>query len=194
MTAEQLRALGARYLGELTGRAPAALRVTDKMPSNFIFAGLIHLALPNATIVHVARDPIDTCLSCFSRQFTEGQGHTYDLAELGRYYARYRALMAHWRQVLPPGRILDVQYEDVVGDLEGAARRIVAHCGLGWDARCLDFHRTERTVRTASAAQVRRPIYRDSVARARRYAPFLGPLIAELTPASEEGAPCGRAL
>ena len=98
-----------------------------------MFAGLIHLALPNAQIIHTVRDPVDTCLSCFSKLFNEGQNHTYDLAELGRYYRHYQALMAHWHRVLPPGRILDVRYEDVVADLEGQARRIIAHCGLNWD-------------------------------------------------------------
>ena len=116
-------------------------RVTDKMPSNYYFAGLIHLALPNAKIIHAMRDPVDTCVSCFSKLFSAEQNHTYDLGELGRYYRRYERLMAHWRRVLPAGRILDVRYEDVVGDLESQARRIIAHCGLPWDDRCLSFHR-----------------------------------------------------
>ena len=180
MENDDFRALGRFYLAALKQHAPDAARITDKMPSNFIFAGLIHLALPDAVIIHTVRDPLDTCLSCFSKQFTEAQAHTYDLAELGRYFGRYRALMAHWRRVLPPGRVLDVHYEDVVDDVEGAARRILAHCGLDWDARCLDFHRTERSVQTASAAQVRKPIYRDAIARWRRYERFLGPLMAEL--------------
>jgi hypothetical protein len=98
----------------------------------------------------------------------------------GRYYRHYRALMAQWPRVLPPGRILDVRYEDVVADLEGSARRVVAHCGLPWDARCLDFHRNGRAVRSASAAQVRRPIYGHAVARWRKYERFLAPLLAEL--------------
>src|SRR5262249_10300359 len=116
---------------------PGAIRTTDKLPQNFIFAGLIHLALPNAAIIHTIRDPIDTCLSCFSIMFTEKQDFTYDLAELGRYYRNYQSLMAHWHHVLPPGRVLDVRYEDVVADLEGQARRIVAHCGLDWAPQCL---------------------------------------------------------
>jgi Sulfotransferase family len=161
-------------------RAPGAARITDKMPANFLFAGLIHLALPNATIIHAVRDPIDTCVSCFSVHFTKGQKHTYDLAELGRYYRHYQALMAHWHDVLPPGRIVDVQYEELVGDLEGVARRIIGHCGLAWDPRCLDFHRTVRSVRTASATQVRQSIYTTSIGRWRRYEKFLGPLLAEL--------------
>jgi hypothetical protein len=150
------------------------------MPSNFILAGLIHLALPNAPIIHTIRDPVDTCVSCFSKLFVEAANHTYDLAELGRYHRRYQALMAHWHRVLPVGKILDVRYEDLVADLEGMARCIVAHCGLPWDARCLAFHRTERPVRTASAAQVRQPLYASAIGRWRAYEPFLGSLIAEL--------------
>jgi tetratricopeptide (TPR) repeat protein len=180
-----LRQLGDRYVASVRalaskhGRADAAY-VTDKMPSNYYFAGLIHLALPNATIIHTVRDPIDTCLSCFSKLFAAEQNHTYDLAELGRYYRRYEQLMAHWRRVLPAGRILDVRYENVVADLEGEARRIVAHCGLPWDARCLSFHKTDRPVRTASASQVRQPIYNSAVGRWRVYERHLGPLLAAL--------------
>ena len=183
MSGNHLRVLGTLYRTELMKLAPAAMRITDKMTSNFMFAGLIHLALPNAAIIHAVRDPVDTCLSCFFKHFKEGQKHTYDLAELGRHYRHYQALMAHWRRVLPPGRILDVRYENVVDDLERSARSIIAHCGLDWDPRCLDFHLTQRTVRTASAAQVRRPIYRSSVGRRRAYAAFLGPLLAALEPA-----------
>jgi hypothetical protein len=179
-TDADIRDLGARYLAETTRLAPSATRITDKMPANFRFVGLIHLALPNATIIHAVRDPIDTCLSCFSKLFSAGQNHTYDLAELGRYYRGYQALMAHWHRVLPAGRILDVRYEDVVSDLEGQARRVIAHCGLDWDPRCLDFHRTERPVRTASATQVRQPIYNSSIGRWRMHEPFLGPLLTEL--------------
>jgi tetratricopeptide (TPR) repeat protein len=182
MSGDHYSALGASYLEKIRRQAPAATRITDKMTVNFLFAGLIHLALPNATIIHAVRDPADTCVSCFATHFTTGQAHTYDLGELGRYYRHYRALMQHWHAVLPPGCILDVQYEELVADLEGVARRIVARCGLSWDARCLHFHRTERAVRTASAAQVRKPIYKDSVGRWRKFEPFLGPLFAELEP------------
>jgi tetratricopeptide (TPR) repeat protein len=175
-----LRAIGARYLALLRALAPQGERVTDKMPSNYFFAGLIHLALPNARIIHTVRDPVDTCISCFSKLFTAEQSHTYDLAELGRYYRHYAQLMAHWHKVLPAGRILDVRYEDVVDDLEGQARRIIAHCDLPWDDRCLSFHETDRPVRTASATQVRQPIYRGAIGRWRVYEEFLGPLLAEL--------------
>jgi Flp pilus assembly protein TadD len=180
LSPEDIRSLGVRYLEKLTQRAPGAARITDKMPANFLYAGMIHLALPDAVIIHATRDPVDTCVSCFSVHFTKGQTHTYDLAELGRYYRHYRALMAHWHRVLPPGRILEVRYEELVGDLDAVARRIVAHCGLAWDARCLDFHRTERVVRTASATQVRQPIYKTSVGRGRSHESFLRPLFAEL--------------
>jgi tetratricopeptide (TPR) repeat protein len=182
MRGEHFRELGARYLAGIQQLAPAASHVTDKMPTNFIFAGLIHLALPDATIIHTVRDPVDTCISCFSKLFTEGHFQSYDLAELGRYYRRYQDLMLHWHRVLPTARILDVSYEDTVADLEAVARRVVAHCGLPWDAACLDFHRTERIVRTSSATQVRQPIYASSVGRRHRYGELLAPLLAELTP------------
>lgn len=177
LDAGALDRIGARYLAILRKLAPAASHVTDKRLSNYYFAGLIHLALPRARIIHTVRDPVDTCVSCFSKLFAAGQNHyTYDLAELGRYYRRYRGLMAKWQHVLPPARILEVRYEDVVADLEGQARRIVAYCGLGWDTRCLSFQTTVRPVRTASAAQVRQPIYRSAVGRSQVYEEFLGPL------------------
>jgi tetratricopeptide (TPR) repeat protein len=181
MSGKHFRELGARYLAGIEQLAPAASHVTDKMPTNFLYAGLIHLALPQATIIHTVRDPVDTCISCFSRLFTKVNFQTYDLAELGRYYRHYQALMAHWHRVLPAARILDVSYEETVADLEVAARRILAHCGLPWDPRCLDFHLTERVVRTASATQVRQPIYTSSVGRWRAYESLLGPLLAELS-------------
>jgi tetratricopeptide (TPR) repeat protein len=190
MAAEHFRELGGRYLAGIRRLAPAASRITDKMPANFLFAGLIHLALPNATIIHTVRDPVDTCISCFSKLFTEGNYQTYDLAELGRYHRRYQALMAHWHRVLPPGRMLDVHYEDTVADVEAVARRVVAHCGLSWDQRCLDFHRTKRAVRTSSATQVRRPIYASSVGRRHAYGSLLEPLLAELS--APEAHPADR--
>ena len=181
VSAENLRRLGKRYVAKIARLAPAATRIADKMPSNFLFAGLIHLALPNARIIHVFRDPVDTCVSCFSKLFAAGQHHTYDLAELGRYYRRYQALMAHWYRILPAGRILDVRYEDVVANLDGQARRVIAHCGLEWDPRCLAFHDTQRPIHTASASQVRQPLYRTAIGRAQCYEPFLEPLHAALS-------------
>jgi tetratricopeptide (TPR) repeat protein len=181
MTGPDFADLGKRYLAESLRLAPpGVLHVTDKMPNNFLFAGMIHLSLPNAPIIHTVRDPVDTCLSCFSKLFTGGQNHTYDLAELGRYYRQYQLLMAHWKRVLPAGRILDVHYEELVEDVEGVARRIVAHCGLEWDPRCLSYQENDRPVRTASATQVRQPVYKSSVGRWRPYRTFLAPLLQEL--------------
>jgi tetratricopeptide (TPR) repeat protein len=189
MSDENLRRLGSIYIDSIRAVAPAAARITNKTPENFRFIGLIHLALPNARIIHTRRDPVDTCLSCFSKLFVDNLPYTYDLGELGRYYRAYETMMAHWHDALPQGAVLDVQYEDVVADLEGQARRIIAHCGLEWDARCLDFHQTERPVRTASKAQVRQPLYRSSVGRWRVHEPFLGPLLTELEPLLAAGGP-----
>ena len=190
LDAAALQQIGARYIALVRAlaakyeRADTA-RITDKMPSNYYFAGLIHLALPNAKIIHTIRDPVDTCISCFSKLFSAEQNHTYDLSELGRYYRRYERLMAHWRSVLPAGCILDVRYEDIVSDVEQQARRIIAYCGLPWTDRCLSFHETERPVRTASATQVRQPIYSSAVGRWRVYEQHLGPLLDALqVPAS----------
>jgi tetratricopeptide (TPR) repeat protein len=175
-----LRALGQAYLARLPAVAAGKLRIVDKLPGNFLSIGLIRLILPNARIIHTMRHPIDTCVSCYSRLFPSGLYFTNDLAELGRYYSRYRELMAHWRSVLPPSAILDVSYEDVVDDLEGQARRLIDYCGLPWDDRCIAFHRTNRTVKTASAVQIRQPLYRSSLQRWRRYEGGLAPLLLEL--------------
>jgi len=183
----ELRQLGARYLAALPGLASGALRITDKMPGNSSFAGLIRLALPGARLIHVTRDPVDTCLSCFATLFASWQPFSYDLAELGRYYRGYARLMAYWRAVLPPGAMLEVRYEDVVADLAGQARRIVAYCGLAWDDACLAFHLARRPVRTVSAVQVRQPIYSSSVGRWRAYERLLRPLIAELDAIGGDG-------
>jgi tetratricopeptide (TPR) repeat protein len=178
LAAGQLRHLGQRYVERVSAKAPDAMRLTDKMLSNISHVGLIHLALPNARIIHARRDPVDTCLSCFSIWFGDDDlPFAYDLAELGRYYRAYAEMMHHWQTVLPQGVMLDVWYEDVVDDLEGQARRLLAHCGLEWEDRCLDFHLTERQVHTASATQVRRPLYRDSVGRSRAYGDLLRPLL-----------------
>jgi len=178
--AGRIRALGSAYLGRLVAHAPEADKLIDKAPSNFRFLGPICLAMPNARVIHMRRDPVDTCLSCFSKRFFGDLPWSYDLAELGRYYRAYEASMAHWRTALPKGFMIEVRYEDLVADLEGQTRRMLAHIGLDWDPRCLDFHTTERTVHTASAAQVRRPIYRTSIERWRAYEARLEPLLAEL--------------
>ncbi|MGH7097272.1 MAG: sulfotransferase [Stellaceae bacterium] len=180
LSREQLRALGGRYITALRSGAHRAARITDKMPANFLLTGLIPLALPNARIIHMRRDPIDTCLSCFAILFAGDQPHTYDLGELGRYYRAYEGLMEHWRRIMPDGVMIEVRYEELVTDLEGQARRILAHCGLDWDAACLAFHQTRRPVWTASSAQVRQPIYPSSIGRWRPYEHLLQPLFEAL--------------
>lgn len=189
LSGRQLRRFGENFLNRILSAAPSAGRITDKTPENFRFVGFIHMALPNARIIHTRRNPIDTCLSCFSRLFAgTALPYTYDLADLGRFYRAYEAIMAHWREVLPPKVMLEVQYEDVVADLEAQTRRILAHCGLEWDPQCLDFYKTERPVHTSSRTQVRQPIYKSSVGRWRAYEPFLAPLLAELELSPLRGA------
>ncbi|HEY1784248.1 MAG TPA: tetratricopeptide repeat protein [Pirellulales bacterium] len=178
--ANGMRRLGQAYLASLPALAEGKTRITDKLPGNFLFVGLIRLILPNARIIHTVRDPVDTCVSCFSKSFALSQAFSYDLAELGAFYRGYHQLMAHWRSVLPAGAMLDVAYEDVVERLEEQARRLIDFCGLPWDDRCLNFHQSSRPIATASNVQVRRPIYRNSLARWRRYEALLGPLLAEL--------------
>jgi len=174
---EELHQIGIHYLQRVRKIAPMAERITNKMPGNFRYVGLIRLAFPNARIIHIRRDPLDTCLSCFSILFMHDyQRFSYDLAELGRYYRAYTALMEHWREVLPLEHILEVQYEELVVNFEPLARRIVAYCGLDWDAACLEFHKTKRPVWTASAIQVRQPIYRSSIGRWKAYEDMLRPL------------------
>jgi tetratricopeptide (TPR) repeat protein len=176
LSPERVYQFGVRYVRAITALAPRAERITDKMPLNLLYIGLLHLALPNARIVHVRRSALDTCFSCFSKLFDGDQRFSYDLAELGRFYRAYEALMGHWREVLPPGIMLEVQYENLIFNFEDEARRIVEHCGLEWDDACLAFHNTERPVRTASAYQVRRPIYSSSIGRWHPYARQLEPL------------------
>ena len=173
--AERLREIGRRYVADLSRRAPAAARITDKMTMNFRFAGLIHRLLPNARMIHVRRDPRETALSCFSQLFDGELGWPYDLREIGTYFRAYERLMTHWQAVLPADAILEVRYEDLVDDVAGQARRIVAYCGLTWDDACLRFYESSRAVRTASASQVRRPIYRSSLSRAASYEELLRP-------------------
>ncbi len=190
LTGAQIRDVADRYLKATqamvmdatdAGLRARAQHVTDKMLYNFRSVGLIHLAFPNARIIHACRDPVDTCLSCFSLHFVNNQ-QMYDLGELGRYYRAYAELMQHWREVLPHGVMLDVHYEDLVADLEPHARRIVEHCRLDWDAACLEFHATERPVKTHSFAQVRQPVYRSSVGRWRPEDDTLKPLLVALGP------------
>jgi hypothetical protein len=158
------------------------------MLSNFRYLGLIHALFPNARILHTFRDPIDTCLSCFSINFT-AQPFTHDLGELGRYYRAYAIMIRHWKRTLPAGAIFDVRYEAVVGDLEGSARAILAHCGLDWDDACLRFQDSPRPVRTASVEQVRRPIYRSAIRKWRPDDATLAPLLDGLGMVTRRGPP-----
>jgi len=165
------------YIANLRLHAMDAPHITDKLPDNFLFIGLIHVMLPNAKIIHVNRDPVDTCLSCFTKLSSRGLDQSYDLAELGRYYVDYARLMNHWRDVLPTGAFLDVQYENIVADQEAQARRIIEFCALEWNDACINFHKLKRSVNTASMTQVRQPIYNSSVERWRSYEKYLGPLL-----------------
>ena len=181
---EKIAGWGKEYIRSLQARAPHAKRITDKMPANFLAIGLIHAMLPDARIIHVRRDPLDTCVSCFTQIFNRGHEYSYDLEELGKYYGGYASLMEHWRRTLPEGSFLEVDYEDVVEDLEGQARRMIEYCNLDWHEACLDFHRNERPVQTASMVQVRKPMYSSSVGRWKRYESHLGPLIDALRKSS----------
>ncbi|MFC6309635.1 tetratricopeptide repeat protein [Paraburkholderia dipogonis] len=175
-----LRRCGEAYLSRVTPFAEGRPFVVDKMPGNFVYAGLIPLILPGARIIHVRRDPVDTCLSCYSKLFSGQQSFAYNQTELGQFYREYERLMAYWRGILPADAFIEVQYEAVVDDLESEARRLLAFLGLPWDDACLDFHRNRRVVRTASVNQVRQPIYRTSKGRWHAYAPHLGPLLEAL--------------
>ncbi len=146
------------------------------MPDNFRYVGPIHLIMPNATIVHCRRDPLETCLSCYRTLFAEGNAWSYDLGALGRRYRVYAQTMAHWHATLP-GRVYDLSYEALVEQPEAEIRRLLAHCGLPYDAACLAFHSHRRRVATASAAQVRQPIHSGSVGRSQRYHPYLASLL-----------------
>ena len=164
---------GQEYMASISALAPKAKHITDKMPANYLLMGLIPLMLPNAKIIHVKRDPIDTCLSCFTRLFNRHQSATYELEELGLHYQNYLKLIEHWRKVMPADQFIEVQYEDVVSDIEAQAKRLIQYCKLKWDKRCLDFYKNERAIRTASVTQVRQPVYGSSVQRWKNYEQFL---------------------
>ncbi len=159
----ELRRAGDAYRAGLRALAgPGPSHIVDKLPLNFFHCGLIAMMMPDARIVHVQRDPIDTCLSCFSTHFAGGHAYALDLADLGRFHRRYQDLMAHWRRVLPPGVMIEVGYERIVADLESEMRPVFDFCDLEWESACLDFHRTKRAVVTASQSQVRLPLYKSS--------------------------------
>jgi tetratricopeptide (TPR) repeat protein len=176
LDAEQLRTLGEQYLAETGAYRHGRPYFIDKMPNNFRHLGLIHLILPNAKIIDARREPMACCFSAFKQLFAAGQEFSYDLADLGRYYRSYLALMDHWNRVLP-GKVLRVDHENVVADLEGSVRRMLTFLELDFDPRCLEFHATARSVRTASSEQVRQPIRHDGLTQWRNFRPWLGPLV-----------------
>ena len=175
LNSETLADLGKQYVACIRHRSGTAKYITDKMPQNFFYIGLIKVILPKAKIINCTRDPMDNCLSLFKNFFNEAHHYSYDMTELGQYYKLYLNLMQYWRDTLP-GFIYDLAYERLVADQEDQIRRLLAFCDLPWDAACLDFHKTRRKVKTASNAQVRRPIYKDSVKLWKRYEKQLEPL------------------
>jgi len=181
LNAEGCRKIGTDYLDATRKYRSGATYFIDKNPNNFVFTGLLRLALPNAKIINARRHPLDSCFGTYKQLFASGQPFSYDLVELGEYYLQYVRLMDHWHQLMP-GYVLDVQYENVVADLETQVRRILDFCGLPFEESCLRFHETERAVKTASSEQVRRPIYSSSVHLWRKYESHLGDLIEVLEP------------
>ena len=175
MQPEDFLRLGEKYLAETRAYRTDKPRFVDKMPNNFRHIGLIHLMLPNAKIIDARRAPMACCFSNLKQLFAAGQEFTYSTEDIARYYRTYLELMRHWDAVLP-GQILRVQYEDVVEDLEGGVRRILDFCGLDFEARCVEFHKTERSIRTASSEQVRQPLFREGLDQWKNYEPWLGPL------------------
>jgi len=179
LSPEQLRSLGEQYLEETRAYRHGRPHFIDKMPNNFRHVGLIQLILPNAKVIDARREPMACCFSAFKQLFAAGQEFSYDLADLGRYYRSYVALMDHWDRVLP-GKVLKVDYERVVADLEGSVRRVLGFLELPFEPGCLEFHATARSVRTASSEQVRQPIRRDGLDQWRNFRPWLGPLAGAL--------------
>ncbi len=179
ITPERASELGRLYIEETAPLRLGRERFTDKLPNNFSHVGLIQAILPGATIIDARRHPMDCCYSTFKQHFAEGQTFSYDLEDLGRYYRCYLALMDHWDTVLP-GKVLHVQYEELVRDPETGIRRLLEHCGLPFESACIEFHRTRRSVRTASAEQVRQPIYASSIGHWRHFEKELEPLRAAL--------------
>jgi tetratricopeptide (TPR) repeat protein len=184
LTPEAAHDLSRDYLALLRRLEPQAFRVTDKAPFNFHRLGLIHLLLPKARVIHCRRHPVDTCLSMYFLQFSERIEFVSDKGDLAFAYRQYARLMEHWRAVLPPDRFIDVDYEDLVANREAITRRLIAFTGLGWHDACLEPERNERVVTTMSMWQARQPVYTTSVARWRRYEPWLGEL-RQLLPAAD---------
>ncbi len=176
---QNITAAAENYLGTLLKRSPDALRVVDKMPTNFAYIGLISLLFPNAYIIHMQRDPRDTCLSMYFQRFGASMLFTTDLQELAAYYSAYTRMMEYWKSVLDT-KILDIQYEELVSDQEHVIRRMIKYCELDWNERCLNFHTSSRDIHTPSYDQVRKPMYRKSAGRWKHYEKQLAPLIKAL--------------
>lgn len=182
LNTEQAKDIAAMYeatLYKIAGTDALPTYITDKMPHNFLYIGLIALLFPHVKIIHTMRNPIDTCLSIYFQNFNQGHPYASNLTNLGFHYKQYQRIMRHWHEVLP-GRILDINYEDTISDPEFWSRKLIAHIGLEWDDACLAPHKLERSVKTASHWQVRQPIYKTSVQRWKNYEEFLGPLIEAL--------------
>lgn len=181
LSTDEWRQIGRQYVERTRIHRGAAPYFVDKNPNNFVYAGVLRIALPNAKIIDARRHPLDSCLGSYKQLFASGQPFTYDLTELGEYYLQYRRLMEHWRRVLP-GFVLDVHYENVVRDLDAQVRRMLDFCDLPFEEACLNFHETERAVKTASSEQVRQPLYASSVNLWRKYEAQLDELIQVLEP------------
>jgi tetratricopeptide (TPR) repeat protein len=182
MTPDQLSSLGKSYIYRASKRLSEGMpRFTDKMPANFSHIGFIHLILPNAKIIDARRQPLDACIGNYRQLFAKGKNYAYDINECGEYYVDYVRVMDHWDEVLP-GRVLKVQYEHVISDLESEARRMLDFCELPWEDACLDYHQSDRPVNSASAEQVREPIYKDAVGYWKNYESRLDALKEVLAP------------
>jgi tetratricopeptide (TPR) repeat protein len=175
------RAMGQAYLESTMRYRSGKAYFIDKMPNNFSSIGFLHLVLPNAKVIDARRHPLDSCLGSYKQLFFKGQSFTYEQFELGHYYLEYRRIMDHWNDVLP-GKVLEVQYEQMVTDQENQTRRLLEYCGLPWEDQCLRFYETDRAINTASSEQVRQPIYTRAINFWRNYEPHLGELIETLEP------------
>lgn len=176
----ELQAIARDWAGGLDSLTPDGQRITDKMPTNFMLVPLVHACFPAASIIHVRRDPLDNCFSCFATAFGQGHSFSNDLTALGEFYTMYEALMERWRGVLGPGRFIEVSYENLVTDPETAVRELIAALGLPWEDACLSNYRDRPTIRTASLWQARQPVYRSAQGRWQRFARHLRPLQAAL--------------
>ncbi|EIJ42017.1 tetratricopeptide repeat protein,tetratricopeptide repeat protein,sulfotransferase family protein [Beggiatoa alba B18LD] len=175
LSANTCQQLADTLLHRLHAYQPQAQKITDKLPANYLYLGLIYLLFPNATIIHCQRDPFDTCLSIYFQRFSKNHPYAYDLTNIAHYYQDYQRLMQHWQTIFP-APIHTVDYENLLANQENVSRQLVAACGLEWDEHCLNYHQTTRTVRTASHWQVRQPVYKSSLARWKHYEPYLKPL------------------